>query len=112
MLNIKPLIAAIALAFVGVASYAQTAAPATPRVDAREVKQDARIQQGVASGQLDAKETYRLEKEQAHINREQANAKTDGTVTKGERKHLNHLQNKASKVIHHQKHDAQTAVRP
>ena len=112
MMNIKSLIAATALAFVGVASYAQTAAPATPRVDAREVKQDARIQQGVASGQLNAKETYRLEKEQAHINRVQANAKTDGTVTKGERKHLNHLQNKASKDIHHQKHDAQTAVRP
>ena len=66
----------------------------------------------MASGQLNAKETYRLEKQQANINRVEGNSKADGTVTKGERKHLNHMQNKASKNIHHQKHDAQTAVKP
>ncbi|MBC7717009.1 MAG: hypothetical protein H7143_08745, partial [Pseudorhodobacter sp.] len=53
----------------------------------------------------------RLEKQQANINRVEANAKADGKVTKGERKHLNHMQNKASKDIHHQKHDAQKAVK-
>ncbi len=112
MNHFKSLVAGAVIALVSVASFAQTAAPATPKVDAREVKQDARIQQGVASGQLNAKETYRLEKQQANINRVEANAKADGTVTKGERKHLNHMQNKASKNVHHQKHDAQTAVKP
>mgnify|MGYP000455752296 CR=1 FL=1 len=36
-------------------------------------------------------------------------AKADGTVTKGERKKLHRMQNKASQDIHRQKHDAQTA---
>jgi hypothetical protein len=109
MKHFKSLVAGAVIALVSASGFAQTA---TPKVDAREVKQDARIQQGVASGQLNAKETYRLEKQQANINRVEANAKADGTVTKGERKHLNHMQNKASKNIHHQKHDAQTAVKP
>ncbi len=112
MNHLKRLVAGAAIALVSVAGLAQTATTATPKVDAREAKQDARIQQGVASGQLNAKETYRLEKQQANINRAEANAKADGKVTKGERKHLNHMQNKASKNIHHQKHDAQTAVKP
>jgi hypothetical protein len=108
MNHFKSLVAGAAIALVSISSFAQTS---TPKVDAREVKQDARIQQGVASGQLNAKETYRLEKQQANINRAEANAKADGKVTQGERKHLNHMQNKASKNIHHQKHDAQTAVK-
>ena len=111
MNHLKSLAAGAAIVLVSITSFAQSAAPATAKVDAREVKQDARIQQGVASGQLNAKETYRLEKQQANINRVEAKAKADGTVTKGERKHLNHMQNKASKDIHHQKHDAQKAVK-
>ncbi|MBT9527665.1 MAG: hypothetical protein IV105_20610 [Rhizobacter sp.] len=91
-------------------AFAQAAsAPQTPRVDQREVNQDKRIQNGVASGQLNAKETYRLEKEQAVINKAEANAKADGKVTKQERRKLHHMQNRASKDIHAQKHDAQTA---
>ena len=124
MNHLKSLLVAASITLVSVASVAQTATPSvaspitpsvaspiTPRVDAREVKQDARIQQGVASGQLTPKETYRLEKEQAAINRVEANAKADGTVTKAERQRLNHLQNRASKDIRHQKHDAQKAVK-
>lgn len=109
MNHFKSLVAGTTIALVSITSLAQTA---TPKLDAREVKQDARIQQGVASGQLNAKETYRLEKQQAHINRAEANAKADGKVTQGERQHLNRMQNIASKNIRHQKHDAQTAVKP
>jgi hypothetical protein len=112
MNHFKSLAAGAAFALASIASFAQTASPATPRVDAREVKQDTRIQQGVASGQLNAKETYRLEKEQANINRVEAKAKADGKVTQGERHHLKHLQNKASKDIYRQKHDAQKIVKP
>jgi len=115
MNHFKSIVAGAAIALVSFTSFAQIAAPvpapSTPKVDAREAKQEARIQQGVGSGQLTAKETYRLEKQQANINRVEANAKADGKVTKGERKHLNHMQNKASKDIHHQKHDAQKAVK-
>jgi hypothetical protein len=109
MNHFKSLVAGAAFALFSISSFAQTA---TPKVDAREVKQDARIQQGVASGQLNAKETYRLEKEQANINRVEAKAKADGKVTQGERHHLKHLQNKASKDIYRQKHDAQKIVKP
>ena len=110
MLNLKTLSVAATLAIASLGAYAQAAtAPATPRVDQREVNQDARIQQGVASGQLNAKETYRLEKEQAVINKAENKAKADGKVTKAERRKLQHMQNRASKDIHAQKHDAQTA---
>lgn len=116
MNHFKSIVAGAAIALSSITSFAQTSAPvpapSTPKVDAREAKQEARIQQGVASGQLTAKETDRLEKEQAAIHRVETKAKADGTVTRGERKHLNHMQNKASNDIHHQKHNAQKAVKP
>lgn len=87
------------------AAYAQT--PATPRVDQREAHQQDRIANGVASGQLTPHETVRLEKEQARIANTEARAKADGTVTAKERRHLAHMQNRASRKIHQQKHDAQ-----
>ena len=111
MNHFKSVFVAASMTLVSIAAMAQTASPATPRVDAREVKQDARIQQGVASGQLTPKETYRVEKEQAAINRVEAKAKADGTVTKAERQRLNHLQNRASKDTYRQKHDAQKVVK-
>jgi len=110
MLNLKTLAVATTLAVASLGAFAQAAsAPQTPRVDQREVNQDKRIQNGVASGQLNAKETYRLEKEQAVINKAEDKAKADGKVTKQERRKLHHMQNRASKDIHAQKHDAQTA---
>ena len=117
MSNLKTSLIASALAIASVGAFAQTVAPpastpATPRVDQREANQQARIAQGAASGQLTPKETNRLEKEQAVVNRAEANAKADGTVTRHERKRLHRLQDGASKDIHHQKHDAQAVPKP
>ena len=110
MLNIKSLIACTTLTLLSVGAFAQAApAASTPRVDKREAQQDTRIQNGVASGQLNAKETYRLEKEQARVNRAETHAKADGKVTHAERRHLRKMQNRASHDIHAQKHDEQTA---
>ena len=110
MLNIKTTFVATTLAIAAAGAFAQTtAAPATPRVDQREVKQEQRIQQGVNSGQLTAKETHHLDKQQARVAGAEATAKADGTVTKQERHHLHKMQNHASTDIAHQKHDAQTA---
>ena len=109
MLNLKTLAVGATLAIASIGAFAQTSAPATPRVDAREAKQQARIDAGVGSGQLNAKETNRLDKQQARIAGTEANAKADGTVTAKERRHLAHMQNRASKNIYKQKHDAQTA---
>ena len=109
MLNLKTLTVAATLAAASLGSFAQTASTATPRVDQREATQQQRIAAGAASGQLTAKETNRLEAEQGRIKSVEANAKADGTVTKSERKHLHRMQDRASKHIRHQKHDAQTA---
>lgn len=98
------------LAFTSLGAFAQAAsAPVTPRADQREANQDTRIQNGVASGQLNAKETYRLEKQQARINAAEADAKADGKVTRAERAKLERKQDRASANIAKQKHDANTA---
>ena len=100
-------------------AFAQTAAPAapatpaaTPGIDARQARQEQRIDQGVASGQLNKRETRRLDREQSAINRVENKAKADGTVTAQERKRLHHLQDHASKDISRQKHDAQKRMPP
>ena len=110
MLNLKTLIAGATLAIVSAGAFAQASTAASmPRVEKREANQDTRIQNGVASGQLNAKETYRLEKEQAGINKAETKAEADGKVTKAERHRLHKMQNHASRDIYKQKHDAQTA---
>jgi hypothetical protein len=102
----KPLIVLVALAMAG-AAFAQ-ADPATPRVDRREARQQKRIDQGVASGQLTPKEAARMEAQQGRIANAEAQAKSDGVVTGKERAALAKRQNKASRNIHRNKHDAQS----
>lgn len=110
MFTLKSTLVAATFAVASLGAFAQAAVtPATPRVDQREANQQARIANGAASGQLTAKETNRLEKEQAHVNRVEDKAKADGKVTAAERKRMQRLQNRTSKDIYRQKHDAQTA---
>ena len=79
----------------------------TPRLDAREFNQRARIHHGVASGELTRPETRRLAAGQVHLRRAEARAKSDGEVTGRERAWLQHEANQQSRRIHRQKHDAQ-----
>ena len=113
MIRFKTALSASALALASLGAFAQTApaqpADSTPRIDQREANQQQRITQGVGSGQLNRRETYRLEKKEAAIDRTEARAKADGTVTHAERRKLTRMQNAASRDIHRQKHDAQTA---
>lgn len=98
------------LATAAAATLAQTApaaAASTPGVDARQQRQEARIEQGVASGQLTRREAHRLQREQRGIARAEAHAKADGTVTRAERHRLHHRQDHASRHIRRNKHDAQ-----
>ena len=60
-------------------------------------------------GELNARKTNRLDKQQARVASAETNAKADGTVTAKERRHLTRMQNRASKNIYAQKHDAQVA---
>jgi len=95
---------AILLAAAALPVAAQTA---TPRVDARQARQEARIEQGRQSGALTGREAARLEAGQAKVARKEARAKADGKVTKKERARLAKAQNKQSRKIAKQKHDRQ-----
>jgi cytochrome c-type biogenesis protein CcmE len=71
----------------------------------RQHEQQQRVGQGVRSGELTAKETIRLEKEQRGINHDIRDAKSDGVVTGAERKDIHQDQNQASRHIYRAKHN-------
>jgi len=95
----------IALA-LGLATLGAQAQTATPKVDERQAKQEKRIDQGVASGELTGREARRLEKEQAAVDRMEDKAKADGKVTRKERRRLDAAQDAASHDIARKKHNA------
>ena len=76
-----------------------SATPKTPRITKRQINQQARIKQGVKSGELTKGETRKLEKEQAKIQYDKKVAKSDGKVTPQERRKITREQNKASRDI-------------
>lgn len=86
------------------AAFAQTA---TPRIDQRQVNQEARIEKGVDSGALTQREAARLERGQQHVENMDSRAKADGTVTGRERARLQHAEDVQSRRIYREKHDRQ-----
>lgn len=111
-MKIHALLAGLVLVATG-AAFAQTATPAprdplaTPKIDQREANQDKRIAQGVGSGQLTQRETRRLNRGEARIDKVEDHAEADGKVTGQERKRIAHLQRAESRDIAYQKHDRQ-----
>ncbi|MBI4987569.1 MAG: hypothetical protein HZC23_02015 [Rhodocyclales bacterium] len=83
------------------------ASPHDPGVNARQHHQQARIGQGVRSGDLTRDEARRLEREQRHIRQEERRYKSDGVLTRAERADLQHDQNMASRRIYQERHDAE-----
>ncbi len=79
----------------------------TPGVDQRQVNQQQRIDQGVKSGELTAKEAARLEKGQERVQKMEDKAKADGKVTPKERERLQQAQNRQSQNVAREKHDRQ-----
>jgi hypothetical protein len=77
------------------------------RVDRRQVYQQKRIAQGVASGALTPAETARLETKEAKLQNEKHDMRADnrGTLTPKEKVRLNNQQNRLSRAIYRQKHD-------
>ncbi len=98
--------AGLLLAFVTITSagFSQTK---TPVVRERQENQQKRIGEGVKDGELTAKETRHLESREAKIQADKKEAKSDGKVTARERVKLHREQNRASRAIYRQKHDAQ-----
>jgi hypothetical protein len=74
----------------------------------RDVNQQQRIEQGVKSGQLTNREVGKLENGQAKVNRAEARAGANGHVNANEQRRIQQAENKQSKHIYKQKHDAQT----
>jgi len=78
-------------------------------INERQRNQQKRIGEGVENGSLTPAETARLEKQEAAIHHEvkterQANG---GKLTSQERRQVNRQQNRESRRIYRQKHDAQ-----
>lgn len=96
----KSAVVILLLGLVAGAAFAQTKAP---RVDRRERRQQARIQEGVKSGELTGKEAAKLEAQQQKIMKDEMKAKADGTLSPAERMKLKREQNRASKRIYKKK---------
>lgn len=82
-------------------------------VGQRRQNQQARIAQGIRSGQMTAGEAARTENREQRINRSIAadRAANGGKLTAQERRNINHRQNSVSRQIYRQKHNARVAPR-
>ena len=76
----------------------------------RQERQQQRIAHGIANGQLTARETARLESREARLNREirGMRASNGAALTPAERALVERRQNRLSRSIYRQTHDAQT----
>ena len=81
----------------------------TTEVGKRAENQQDRIANGVASGQLTAGEAAKIEQHEANMQKEVAadRAANGGKLTPQERRQVNRQQNRSSRAIYRQKHDAQ-----
>ena len=87
------------------------AAVRDPGVNAHQHHQQHRIQQGVRSGELTRTETRELRTEQKQIRQMERDYKSDGVLTRPERKELHQAQQEASRNIYAEKHDAEQRPR-
>jgi len=77
-------------------------------VNARQQRQQDRIANGISSGSLTARESARLERQQARLNNQEARYRASGGgLSPQERARLESEQNRLSQNIYNQKHDAQ-----
>lgn len=100
----KLIIAASMMAFTVAYVSAQTS---TPVVDQKQQNQNARIDQGVKSGELTHKEAAHLNAREAKIQHDKRVAKADGKVTPAEKAKLHREQKRTSHAIVKEKHDEQ-----
>ncbi len=78
------------------------------KVDRRANHQQARIAQGVASGQLTAHEAAKLERKEARLERQIDRQRADGGgLSAVERARIQKHENALSRQIYRQKHDGQ-----
>ena len=73
----------------------------------RDLNQQQRIENGLKSGQLTTKEAGGLERGEARIEKMEANADRNGSVSAREQARITRAQNRESRAVYDQKHDAQ-----
>ncbi|CAN5817511.1 hypothetical protein BH11PSE3_BH11PSE3_46850 [soil metagenome] len=76
-------------------------------IDQRQDYQQDRIERGIQSGQITRSEAYRLEQGERSIDRVQARARADGTVTSSERARIDRMTDRENRDISRQSHDGQ-----
>jgi len=89
---------------------ANTAQYGNNPVGQRRANQQARIANGIRSGQLTAGETSKLENQQHAITKQVSadRSANGGKLTTAEKKQVNHQQNQASRNIYNKKHNGAT----
>ncbi|MBD8528049.1 hypothetical protein [Pseudomarimonas arenosa] len=92
------------LTLISASFSAQSSAHASEQ---REHRQQSRVAQGVANGELTRRETVRLWHGQRLVDAKQRRARADGVVTARERIWIHQEQNQQSRRIARQKHDDQ-----
>ncbi|HXD04679.1 MAG TPA: hypothetical protein VN680_01420 [Burkholderiaceae bacterium] len=73
----------------------------------RNINQQQRIENGVKSGALTTREAGKLERGQAHVDHKEYVAGRDGHVGANEQANVQRTENRQSRRIYRQKHDAQ-----
>ena len=113
MKTIFSVMLAAAFVLVGLAMTSNAQTRHRWSINHREARQERRIGQGVRSGELTARETYRLERQQLRLNRTEARYRASGDrLTPRERFRLERDLNRTSRSIYRQKHDRQDYPRP
>ncbi len=108
---------AVLIALVVPAAFAQQSGSSStgssttqPTVQHRKKNQQDRIANGIQSGQLTAGDTKKLETKEASVNKEEAGmrASNNGKLTSADHTKLQNQQNRLSKQIYTDKHNAAT----
>lgn len=82
----------------------------TPMVDQRSANQDQRIDQGIASEQLNDQQATPLNKQQKPVNKKEDRAKSDGVMTEEQKKEwagIGPPQNRTTRRNAREKHERQ-----
>jgi len=108
----KWLVVVMALVVAAAVGEAGTSRRKVPRGKKREAAQRKRIGDGVRDGSLTKREAARLAREQKRVREMAKDITSDGEVTRREKAALEHAQDKASKHIAHERHDAQGNMGP
>lgn len=102
---LRSLVVTAVLGLAATSTFAQTTS--TPRIDNRQDRQEQRIDNGVASGQLNQREAARLDRGQERVQKMENRAAADGKMTRGERVVIEKAQDNQSRRIARQRHDRQ-----